>query len=461
VIKIRRTILLLALIMLGLPAVLFASRVAPMSDSTAQAADAENLSRYTVTEGVVEVVVSAVGAIESQQDARVSFRDPGRIAVIDVSIGDRVRAGDVLAAQSNETQQLALEAADLTMAAAQLQKDDLTDGVSASDLAIAEANIAAAIGAYNSIANAVDADLIRAAELQYQAAQQSVVDAQTTRATSGGSPESIALLDAQVGQASFSAEIARLNLESARRGSGAQAGAARARVGQAEAERDRLLAGATNAQLDAADGAIARAQIAVDRAQAALDQTVISAPFDGVVTAVSGDVGAIALPGVAVVTMADAASPRLRVQVDEIDVRQVRGGMDARVLIDALRGVDLPAVLETIALVPTINAGIVTYDVEVALLESDPRVRLGMTAEALIVVERREGVLVVPNEYIRLGRGVEGASVNVIDAAGILVETAVALGLQGETTSEITSGVRAGDVVAVTIGGDAIFSLGG
>lgn len=459
-IKVRRTIFLLAAITLGVPAGRFALQArqqAALTESEAQQADAEQLVTTAATLGIVESNVSAVGVIEADETARVSFRDPGRITALQVRVGDRVEAGAILAMQDDASQRLALEAADLALAAAELQRAALFDGPTEADLAIADANIEAAQGAVNSILNAVDADLIRAAELQYQAAQQAVADAQAARASSGGSAEAIALLDAQVGEAAFNAEIARLSLENAQRGSSAQVGAALARVDQARAERERLMAGPLDAQVQAADAAIERARIAVERAEQTLAQTLITAPFAGVVAGVSAEVGSIALPNSPVVTIARVEPLRLRVNVDEIDVRQVQAGMDARVRVDAVRGLELAARLDKIALVPTISNGIVTYDVEVVLLETDPRVRLGMTAEAFIVVERRVDVLVVPNEYIRLGRGINGASVDILGQDNVLIETPITLGLQGATTSEVTSGLRPGDVVAIDIGGSNIF----
>ncbi|MBL8132907.1 MAG: efflux RND transporter periplasmic adaptor subunit, partial [Anaerolineae bacterium] len=339
--KVRRSIIVLALVTLALPLAIFARRAA--RDSEEPAAASQSLSQYTVAAGTLEVTISAVGSVEADQIAQLSFSLPGRIADVLVSAGQSVRAGDVVARQGDESQRLALEAAELALAAAELNREDLLAGPGESELAIAEANIEAALGAYNSIAGAVDPDQVRAAELQAQAAQQAFTDAQTRRSTANGSPEQIALLDAQIGEASFNAEMARLNLETLQQGASAQAGAAWARVEQARAERDRLLAGPVQAQIDSADAAVARAQVAVDRAQAALDRTILTAPFDGVVTAVNGDPGAIALPGVALVILADLDPLRVVVQVDEIDVRQVRVGMDARIRVDALPSLDLPA----------------------------------------------------------------------------------------------------------------------
>jgi multidrug efflux pump subunit AcrA (membrane-fusion protein) len=121
----------------------------------------------------------------------------------------------------------------------------------------------------------------------------------------------------------------------------------------------------------------------------------------------------------------------------------------------------LAATLEQIALVPTNENGIVNYDVGVRLDQSDPRVRVGMTAEATAVVESRQDVLVVPNQYIRLDRVLDKAFVNLLNPDGTLTEVEVTLGLQGDDNSEILSGVSEGDVIAISLAGDAIPGLGG
>lgn len=458
--KVRRSILVLTLVALALPVVIFARR-ANQEARQLESASTQNLTQYVAATGDVEVIVSAIGAVEADQVTRLSFTTPGRIVEMRVKAGDQVHAGEVLARQTDEAQRLALDAAQLALSSAQLQKDRLLAGPTESDLAVAQANVNAAMAAYSSAADAISPEQVHAAELQVQAAQQALADAQDARAHANGSPDQISLLDAQVGEASFNAEIARLNLDTVHHGSTAQSGAAWARVRQAQAEFDRLQAPPPQSQIDSADAAIARAQIELDRAQQNLDRMTLTAPFDGTITAVTGKAGSIALPSLPVVELSDLSPLRVKVQVDEIDVRQVSAGMTARVRVDALPDVDMSAQLESVALVPTIDGGIVTYDVMVVIPQADPRVRLGMTAEAQVVVQRREGVLVVPNQYIRLDRRTGAAYVNLLQPDGALVETPVTLGLQGADSSEITAGLRAGDIVAVNLGGDTIPGLGG
>jgi hypothetical protein len=79
---------------------------------------------------------------------------------------------------------------------------------------VAEANLASAQSAYSSAANNVsDAD-IQQAQLRYDQALHNLEEKQRQRQVSGGLEEDqYDLLDAQIGEASFNAEIARLELD--------------------------------------------------------------------------------------------------------------------------------------------------------------------------------------------------------------------------------------------------------
>lgn len=457
--SVRRSLIVMMLVFVLVPAAVFYSRA---NQGEAQP-PAARLQQHVVTRGDAAVSITALGRIEADQVARLSFTGAGQISELPFEAGDYVLAGEVLAQQENAAQQNAVQQAQLALQMAELQKQKLLAGPDEGQIRIAQANLQAAQSAAAGIASAVSPEELNALELSYQQAQAVLDAAQQARATApGDQPEQVyALLDARVGQASFNVEIARLQLEAARTGSPAATGAAYARVTQAERELERLQAGASQAEIDRADAAIDQRRLELQAAQRALERTVLTAPFDGYLSTVSTEIGAVTLPGVAVLEVTDTTPLRLTVQVDEIDIRQVREGMAAMVRLDALSGVELAATLERIDLVPTNNAGIVSYDVRVRLDETDPRVRVGMTAEAVVVVESRADVLVVPNQYIRLDRGRNRAYVNLLNADGTLQEVEVTLGLQGQDSSEILSGLREGDVVAVDLGGDALGLFGG
>lgn len=453
--SVRRSLAVLTLLTLVLPAAVFALRASRPETPVS------TLQKYVVERGDVDVVVSAVGKVQADRSAGLSFALPGRIVETLVEEGDTVKQGDVLARLDDTVQQIALQQAQLGVQLAQLQKDKLLAGPDDAEIAVAQANVSSAMGQVRSVQNAVSPDDLHAAQLSYDQAQAALESAQHDRAFGNGTQEQINLLDAKVGQASFNAEIARLNLETLQNGSPAALNAAYARVAAAQAALDQLKAGATDAQISRADAAIAQAQVALDRAQAAEDRTLLTAPFDGLVIAVNAEIGALVASGFAVVQIEDTSPLRLVVSVDEMDVRTIRVGQPATVKLDALPDAPLNATVEDVALVPGSDNGIVSYDTTVRLDNADGRVRVGMTADASVVVESRQNVPVVPNQYVRLDRQRGGAFVNRVQPDGTLEEIPVTLGLQGQDRSEVTAGLKPGDVIAVDLTADRISLFGG
>lgn len=457
--SVRRSLIVLILLMLIVPAVLFSVRAAGLR----RAQPDTQLQFYTVGVGRVELPVTAVGRVEADSVVRLNFLTPGRVTAIYAQPGDLVAVGDVLAQQTSDNEQFAYDRSLLSLQLAELQKMDLLEPADDGAVRVAEANLSAAWGAYLGIQNAVSATDIQAAELRYQQALKAQEDAVQARAgADADQPEqAYEILDAQVGAASFNVEVARLQLESLRGGNSGALNAAYARVIQSQRELERAQAGPTQGQIDQADIGIRQAEAQVDQAAAALSEKSLVTPLDGLVTAVNVELGSLGTPALPAMEITDLSPLRVTVQVDEVDIRQIREGMAARIEIDALPGVAMTGVIERIALVGTNNNGIISYDVQIRLDSVDPRVRPGMTAEASVIVEERADVLVVPNEYIRLDRQRGTAFVNIVTAEGGLQEVEVTLGLQGRDTSEIVSGVSAGDVLAVDLGGDRLSFIGG
>ncbi len=461
VMSVRRTLVVLALVSLALPFTVFSWRARQMQ----QAETNRNLQYHVVGLGSLDVTVPAIGTIEARAVASLSFTRPGRVVEVLVEPGDGVKNGDALARLVSQTEEITYDQALLSLQLAQLQKQDLLDPTDESAIRIAEANLNSAWGAYSGVQNAIQPEDIRAAEIQYQQARdfyQAAIDARA-RAAGGQPDQAYQLLDAQVGASSFNAEIARLQLEALQNGTGTEgaANAAYARVVQAQRELERVKAGPTQAEIDRADLAIQQAQAQVDLALLALEKMTLAAPFDGVISAVNIEAGGLSTPGLPALELTDVSGLHVSAQIDEIDIRQVRTGMPTRIQLDALADVSLPGFLEQIALVGTNDNGIISYDVVVAFNALDPRARVGMTAEAAVIVEERVDVLIVPNIYIRLDRERGQAFVNLLNTDGVLEEVEVRLGLQGQDNSEIVSGLKQGDIVAVDLGSDSLSFLGG
>jgi multidrug efflux pump subunit AcrA (membrane-fusion protein) len=89
---------------------------------------------------------------------------------------------------------------------------------------------------------------------------------------------------------------------------------------------------------------------------------------------------------------------------------------------------------------------VVTYTVTFALDRTTAGARPGMTATIDVVTAERDNVLNVPSSAIQTGGGSQFATVM---QGKNQVRTPVTAGLQGDTTTEITSGLKAGQQVVL------------
>lgn len=456
--RVRRSLILLTLFsLLVLPVMTFTS----ISSQIQTENPPRSLQLASVERGDVTVVITAIGEVEADEIAGLSFTRAGRIVDLAVQEGDYVLAGDVLARQEDTLERIAYEDAQLALMAAELDLQDLLDDPDERNVRVAEANIDRAWGAYNAIRDRVSDEDIRAAELRFQQAEQALIAAQDARQVAGGDANDIALLDAEIGAASFDLEIARLQLDQLRQGNPEELNAAYAVVVQRQRELDQLLAGPEQAEIDETQVRVRDAQMDLERAEADLGLRSIIAPFDGVISAVDLELGEIANTGTRTIEITRIDPLKLVVEVDEIDIRQIRVGMAARVTLDAVDDIIFPAVVDQIALVGSEEEGIISYEVDLSLSNQDPRVRVGMTSEASIIVNRVDDVLVVPNQFIRLDRRENIAFVDVVDANGVIEEREIQLGLQGEETSEVIAGLSEGERISLDLEGDRFSFFGG
>lgn len=409
----------------------------------------QNLERYTVQRGEVQRTVSALGSIMAEEVVNMSFQSSGQVAEVLVETGDYVAAGDIVARLTNETQRIDYQQAQLALERANNALTDLLGPVDENDIRIAEANLASARSAYSSLVNNVSEADIQQAQLRYDQALHALQEKQRQRQVSGGLQEDqYTLLEAQIGEASFNAEIARLRLENLGSGSRGNLAEAGARIALRQRELDQLLAGPSASETTSAQITLQRAEARLRDAETALNRTALVARMDGVVTAVNIEIGQSVTPGTPVIQVSDVTPLGLTADVDEVDLNQIEVGMPAFVRLDALSGVQLGASVKQIEIMGASVNGVVSYYTRFALDDVDPRVRLGMTGEAFIVLEQRNNVLIVPNNFLRIeadGR----AFADVLGADNQEKEVEVQLGLQGDEYSEIVSGLRAGDVIVI------------
>jgi HlyD family secretion protein len=199
--------------------------------------------------------------------------------------------------------------------------------------------------------------------------------------------------------------------------------------------------------IDQAQAQVDQAQAALDYAKSSLASSTLVAPFDGVISTVNENVGDFVanVPPTLIVSMVDPTNIRLDASVDETDIPQVQLGQDVNVTFDALPGKTFPGKVLSIAPGATVQSGVATYTVSITV-PNDSSIKPGMTGNADIVYARHDDVLLVPNRAVRT----QGAQhfVALFDGTRQKAQP-VTIGVSDDQSTEVLSGVQAGDQIVV------------
>jgi HlyD family secretion protein len=225
-----------------------------------------------------------------------------------------------------------------------------------------------------------------------------------------------------------------------------QLSSARAQLAQAEANLQKLVDGASKEQIAIAKAQVEQARISLEEAQDNLDDAALTAPFDGLVTAVYLAEGE--WPNGPAAEVVNTESLQVVLDVDEIDVGHIRIGQPARITLEPWPDRELQG--EVAAISPKAKAGagqIVTFEVHLDFDAEGLPVLTGMTANADLTTVEQENVLLVPNQAIIADRENGTYYVNRLDGDEVS-KVEVTLGLRDTRYTEVTSGLEDGDRIS-------------
>lgn len=171
-----------------------------------------------------------------------------------------------------------------------------------------------------------------------------------------------------------------------------------------------------------------------------IDDLVLRAPMDGTVLRRDGEIGEIAGTGANDVLFWVGQRKPLRIvsDVNEEDVPRVKQGQKVLLRAEGFPKTQLMAAVDEIT--PKGDPATKTFRVYLSLPDDSP-LMIGMSVEANIVTQEKEGVLLLPAEALQ-----DGAAFVVVD--GRLQKRPVRTGLRGTRMIEIMDGVKEGEQVA-------------
>lgn len=176
------------------------------------------------------------------------------------------------------------------------------------------------------------------------------------------------------------------------------------------------------------------------------DKNVISSPIAGTIVAMNVVSGETIIAGQTLGKVADLDSFEIKISVDELDVLSIKEGLKAQVRVPAIKDFVFEGIVKTVSHEGKVVNGTAVYEVVIGIQnnEKNDDLRLGMSANAKIIIDSKENVVVVPKQYVK--KDEQGYYVSRKEDDGVK-RVHVEVGLVDSDYSQIKSNIKEGDIL--------------
>jgi len=465
----KKLVLVLAVVgLLAVSGVAYGAWQGPLSSSASAATPTSAYQTSVVRRADLAISVVGSGKVVASQTVDLSFPVSGKVATLNVQLGDQVKAGDVLAILDGvDALQLAVTNQQLAVENAQTTLDDLQNN--------AAGNLATALAAQLTAQKAYDT---AKANIRYKGENRC------------GQEKTVAYLDQYLdlkwqaspwenylidpGDTDYGHDYILQNLIPLRKArdtalanynycagftdqeiatSQANFQAATAQLDQATATYTTLQAnkGIDPNAVQIAQATLKNAQLQLTQAQNNLAGDTLVAPVAGTVTVVNGTVGQTA--GTTVfITLAEMDNPQVQVNIDESDMQNFAVGCPAKVSFTSSTAKPMAGTVTEVS-PQLVTSRSVTYVQGLIQLDKSAiagiTLPLGLDVSATVTCYQSLNALEIPTQALYEPAG-QPAYVYVLDAQGKPVKRNVVVGLKVTAFVEIKSGLSVGEKVVTT-----------
>ncbi|MDO4794272.1 MAG: efflux RND transporter periplasmic adaptor subunit [Filifactor alocis] len=360
------------------------------------AVEVEEVQRETL-ERYIEVS-SKVG---SKNQIQVVPKIPGTVKKVNVSLGDRVKKGDVLFVIDDQDIRSQVNQAQAALNSAQANYNLSVNGTLTTQVEQLESSVASY-------------------ELQYEDLMKNLEDMKRLY-------EAGAVSEAELDKLTVSADALKLQLDTARK--------------SLELTRGSVSSGTR----EVAQAGIGQAQAGLESARNQLKHTQVRAEIDGVINSIAVSEGMLVSPQMSVMSIADEDELKLRLQVSEEAVQHIEEGTQVYIRIDSISDQDITAVVNSVSKVA--DPQTLLYPVEINLGSRGGQIKPGMFASVKIVLEKKQSTFAVPIDAVIHKE--DESFVYRVDDQNIARKVTVKTGVQNDEVVEILSGLSEGVKIVV------------
>lgn len=446
--------------------VLFAAGILLVGSTTTyifinQATSKKDITELTVSvqEKKVTIILNASGKIVPVQNVNISPKNPGTLTQLYVEQGDRVTQGQILAKMDSADIQARILQARANLAQAQAKLDQQKAGSRPQEIAQAKARLTQQLAQLAAAREGNRPQEIAQAQAQVNAAsskvdltkeqvrrylslytQGAVEKEKLDQFVSEDNTAQANLLEAQkrlslLKSGSRPEEIARLE----------------AAVEEARAQLRLLENGSRPEEIAQAAAGVSAAQAQLKTEQVNLDNTIIRAPFSGIITQKFANIGAFVTPTTSASTSASATSSSIvalarglevLANVPEADIGKIKVGQQVDIIADAYPDQVFKGEVRLIAPEAVNEQGVTLFQVRVAINTGRDKLRSGLNVN-LTFLGDDVNALWVPTVAIVTEKGQTGVLVPDKNNKAIFRE--VTIGSQVGNETQILEGLQMGD----------------
>ncbi len=184
----------------------------------------------------------------------------------------------------------------------------------------------------------------------------------------------------------------------------------------------------------------------LSQAKAQAGKNVLIAPFSGKISEVNIELGELASQSKYAFKLIADSSYQIKSKISEIDIAKIKIGNIATVTLDAYPNVEFSAVVTSVDPSSKNDSGVPRYGVILTFVNADSRILPGMTSNAKIITQVKEGALTIPASYVEIKSG--GGIVRVKISEDKEEERIVKLGIRSEDGRvEILEGLTEKDIL--------------
>lgn len=144
------------------------------------------------------------------------------------------------------------------------------------------------------------------------------------------------------------------------------------------------------------------AQSSLAQAQRTYEEYFIRAPYDGIIGRIPVNVYGQANGTIATIVGAQKIAS---ISLNEVDAAKVAVGQSVNISFDAIDGLEATGTVSEVDQIGTVSSGVVSYGVKIAISTQDPRIKPGMSVSTTIITKQDDSALLVPSSAVKTQGG--------------------------------------------------------